>query len=468
MPRIIEADYDQIHLLPPSLEEWVGPEHPARFVREFVGQLDLEALGFTQPAEGEQGRPAYGTALMTRIWVYAYLEKVRSFRKVEAACRERMGFIWLCGNQGPDHNSLWRFWKANRRALGKLFKQSVKVAMELELVGLVLQAVDGTKIQAASSGRGPCDEAELKRAVERLDEIIAGREKELEEARGMESEELRRREEELGEKELKVERLRAALEKVQAGEARHIHPQEPEARRMKAEGRNAFSYNAQAVVDEKAQIIVAAEVVNEPNDLGQLSGMLAEAEQSQGAKPEATLADGGYVCGRELAQVQAAGHEVLAPPPGQRHRAKGDPYHASCFLYERESDEVICPQGRRLPFRRERQRRGVSIREYRSAAVCADCPVREHCTSDRHGRSIEIGPWDEPMRAHRRKMQKASNIERLKKRAHIVEPVFGWIKSQWEFRRWSGRGLENARAQWAMVATACNLRTIYRHWVTAA
>lgn len=164
MPHLLEADFDQIHLLPPSLEDWIGPEHPARFIREFVSNLKLKKLKFAQPVASSEGRPAYAPELMLRLWLYGYFEKVRSHRKLEKACREQIGFIWLCGNMAPDHNSLWRFWQANKKPLREVFRQSVEVAMRLKLVGMVLQAVDGTKIQAACSGRGGWDEAGLEQA----------------------------------------------------------------------------------------------------------------------------------------------------------------------------------------------------------------------------------------------------------------------------------------------------------------
>jgi len=467
MPHAIEADYAQIHLLPPALEDWVGPQHPARFIREFVEALDLDELGFEPLAAGEEGRPGYSPGLLLRVWLYGYLEKVRSHRRLENACRNQMGFIWLCGNQAPDHNSLWRFWRKNRAALGKVFKQSVRVAMEVDLVGLVLQAVDGTKIQAACSGRRGCDKAGLEKALERLDEMIEAQEGELLAHKALESEELWQIEKRLAKDTLKAAKVREALAKVQAGESRHIHPEDQEARRMECDGRNRFGYNAQAVVDAKSQVIVAAQAVHLPNDLEQLAPMLEQARENLGEHDAVSLADGGYSCGEQLQQAQEAGHEVLAPVPAAVANKEDDPYHASCFEHDRERDVVRCPQGRELPFRRERERKaGILVREYRSAKVCAGCPVRGQCTRDRHGRSIEIAPWEESVRAHREKMAQEENIQRLKKRGAIVDPVFGWIKEQWDFRRWTVGGLENVRTQWAMVCTASNLRKIMAKWAT--
>ena len=137
MSRGLRADYQQQYLLPPSVEEWVGTDHPARFIRDFVAALDLEAAGF-ETGEADTGRPPYAVDLLVAVWLYGYMNKLRSSRAVERACGEHMGLIWLCGRLTPDHNTLWRFWRANRAALRRGFRQVVQVAVKADLVGVVL------------------------------------------------------------------------------------------------------------------------------------------------------------------------------------------------------------------------------------------------------------------------------------------------------------------------------------------
>src|ERR1700722_6600240 len=151
MAQPIAADYGQQFLFPPALEDWVPADHPARFLRGFVDQLDLPALGFAMPTATE-GRPPYAPSLLLKIWLYGYLHRIRSTRKLEVACREHLSLLWLAGCQQPDHNSLWRFWRDNKAGLRAVFKRSAQLALEAGLVGLVLQALDGTKLQAAASG----------------------------------------------------------------------------------------------------------------------------------------------------------------------------------------------------------------------------------------------------------------------------------------------------------------------------
>lgn len=147
MAQPLAPDYGQQFLLPPCLEDWVAQDHPVRFIRRFVDEQDLAKLGFAMPISNE-GRPAYAPGLLLKIWLYGYMHRIHSTRRLEAACRNEMALLWLSGALQPDHNTLWRFWRDNRKALRKLFDQSVSVAVKNGLVGLVLQAVDGTRIQA--------------------------------------------------------------------------------------------------------------------------------------------------------------------------------------------------------------------------------------------------------------------------------------------------------------------------------
>lgn len=446
-------------LLAPAVEDWIGARHPARFVREFVAALDLKELGL-DTLDREEGGVAYEPALLLQAWVYGYYRKIRSTRALEAACQEDMGFVWLTGNHRPDHNALWRFWAAHHRQIKALFKRSVRVAMDLELVGMAVQAVDGTKVVAASSGRGGFNEAQLEKLLGQLEQQLQEREAQIA-AGGNEGAPALTAE--LAQATELRDKVRAALARVQSGEMRHAHPLEPEAARMECDGRNRFGYNAQAVVDAKAQVIVAAELTNAANDSAQLAPMVAAAKEQMPQATPTILADGGYANAAQLAEVAAGGHEVVTPPPNS-WRDTSDPYHAAHFRHDASRQVVICPQGRELPLQRVRQKEGRRVEVYRSAKACKDCPVRAQCTKDRHGRSIDIQPGHAAVVAMHERWQQPATAELYGLRAPTVEPVFAQIKQQMGFRRWTVRGLDKVRSQWAMLALTWNLRVLFRHW----
>jgi transposase len=460
--KIIDADYTERYLLPPCIEDWVGRDHPARFIREMVEQIELSDIGVKeqQPVEG---RPPYANELLLRIWLYGYWKRIRSSRKLEEACREDIGFLWLCGQKSPDHNTLWRFFNVNRKALKELFKKTVKLALKMDLVGLVLQAVDGTKIQALCSGWERHRIEDVEKLEETLNEEIAALEKQIEETNRQEITVQGRLPKELESREVLRERVREALNTAREEGRRHIHIREPEAHRMECNSGNRFGYNAQTVVDSKNQIIVAQETVTDENDLNQLTAMLEQAKDNT-QKAVLSVADAGYSSGAELEKASGKRMEVLVNlAPNQKVDGQHE-YHSTQFKYDKERDVMVCPQGKELPFQRLRYKRGKEIRVYRSAKVCKCCPVRCQCTTDRHGRTIDIGPGYTQLRDMNEKLKDETNKALLARRRCIVEPVFAQIKAHGQFYRWTYKGIENVRAQWSLLCSVWNLKVIYRHW----
>lgn len=271
MARPVCADYQTPFLLPPSLEDWIPTDHPARFLRAFVDSLSLEQLGF-KAQSCLDGRPPYANEMLLKIWLYGYLNKIRSSRQLEKACYESISLLWLTGMNYPDHNTLWRFWRDNKDAFHNVFRQSVKVAVKTGLVGLALQAVDGTKIQSACSGRTGWTREQMQKLDEALETEIQTAEENIEKYGAEPAESFRLTPELSKPAELKA-KIQEGLKQLEADGREHYHPQEPEARRMKCEGLIRFAYNAQAVVDEKSGVITAAEVTNHENDVGQLVPM---------------------------------------------------------------------------------------------------------------------------------------------------------------------------------------------------
>lgn len=463
MSHEIRANYDQIDLLPQSLEDWVPGDHPARFIREFVDALDLGELGFRE-RESEEGRPSYAADLLLKVWLYGYLARIRSTRELERACREHLSLVWLTGRHAPDHNTLWRFWRENRGALREVFRAGVKVAAAQGLIGMICHAVDGTKIRAVASRRTVEHRKELEKALGRVEASITEMEAAVEAAEQEETGEYRLPEG-LQEAGKLRQAIRESLGKMREAKREHLHPQEPEARLMPCEGRQGPAYNAQAVVDAQAGIIVAETTVNAESDNAMLVPMLEEVEANVGEVAKETVADGGYCSAGQLGEAEARGYDVLVAPGAETGGPKRGAYDSAKFEYDGERDEVICPQGKRLKFegRKNKGPQQPAVRSYRCLHY-EQCPVRALCSRRREGRRIEVSPQRAAVMRQREKRRDPAQQALLRQRKAIVEPVFATIKQAMGFRRWTVRGLENVRTQWALLCAAFNLKKMYKHW----
>jgi transposase len=458
-----DADYQKQWLFPPSLEDLVGRDHPARMVREFLDAQDLEALGF-KTRTAEEGRPNYSANLLAKAWLYGYMSKIRSTRGVERACLESMGMLWLTGMLSPDHTTLWRFWRDNQKGLRKLFKQLLQVAMAMDLVGMALHAVDGTKIFSQASESKGWHRSNLEEKLKKLDQAIEEILKQTEQA-GEEGAECRLPEQLQGREELR-DKIRQQLEELNKEERDHKQPQDPEARVMKSRTGNKFAYNAQAVVDWDSKLIVAADVVSDESDNQQLVPMIDPVEENLGQAGEQTAADAGYLAITGLAEAEEKQHGVLVNLPGPLEGSDDQPYHASRFVYDAEKDHCVCPRGEVLTFESTKQREKVQpyrVRVYRCSSY-ETCPVRWQCSSNKTGRTVQIHPQHEALVRQREKLKDDAMRALLRRRSETVEAVFGWVKEGMGFRRWTFRGREKVKTQWMFLCTAANMLRLYGHW----
>jgi len=462
MASPIAPDYGQQFLFPPALEDWVAADHPARFLREFVDQLDLAALGFAIPAAVE-GRPPYHPSLLLKIWLYGYYHRIRSTRKLETACCEHLSLLWLSGLIQPDHNSLWRFWRDNKKALRQIFKQTVQVAVRTGAVGLALQALDGTKIQAAASTPAGWSKEYMEKLLAQLDGALDDVElKVVEENTDVESPGYRLPAG-LAERQALREQIKTGLAQLAADGRKSYHPVEPEARRMKIGDTNRYAYNAQAVADEQEGILVACAATRQENDQGQLVPMIQAARENLGvaAQGTVTLADTGYGAGADLQTAADQSHQVLVPP-AEGTPAKDNPYATQHFVWDPQHRSVTCPQGRTLAHEGHTIKDDVRVERFRCHH--RDCPVRAQCTRDPKGRQLEVRPHTAVVQAMRQRLKAPAIRAQWRERGTIIEPRFAQIKQHDGFRRWTVRGLEGVKTQWSLLCATLNLRVLYGRW----
>lgn len=464
---------DQDWLLPPSLGDLIPTDHPARFVAAFVDGLNntnwLE-MGIVEAGD-ELGAPAYHPRALLSIWLYGFMTGIRSGRKLEAACRDQLPYLWLTGWQHPDHNTLWRFYKANRQGMRRLFKRTVRTAVRIGLVDLAVQAVDGSKIAGNASRDRSHNEKGLVQLLERTEAAIRELEAQNESGEGPK---VCRLPAELARAQALRERVGEALKEVRDEERpSRVNLTDGDARVLKSRQGVIAGYNAQAMVsplkEEAAgsggRFITAVGITNQPDDHGQLMPMIEAAREMTGADAEVTLADGGYHSGETLAQCEGQQVKVLMPE-AQKEELK-DPYHKDRFQYDPQTDSYTCPQGQRLDFRRISQSSDrPDKRIYKGkAAICRACPAMGQCTKDKHhGRKLEVSVYEDQLKRHRALMEteEAKSIYRLRK--ELPEPVFGILKELLGARRFLLRGLFNVLAEWTLLGTAFNLRSLWQVW----
>lgn len=461
---------EQTWLLPPTLDELIPDDHSARFIASVVDSLNerfWQKLGiWDEPL----GAPSYHPRGLLSVWLYGFMTGTRSSRKLEAGCRDQLPYLWLTGWQHPDHNTLWRFYKTNRKEIRHLFKMTVKTALKMNLIDLAVQAVDGTKVAANANKDRAYDAKGLERLLSRLDAAI--QDLELQNESGNDPAPVHLPEQLRQATELR-EKVKTAMQTLEKEENKKtINLTDDEAVFMKSRQGIIPAYNVQAMAspaaigdgNEKGMILTAVDTVLEPNDANQLTPMLDQAKENTGKKAEITLADAGYHSGANLADV--AQREQTIVMPESQDIALQKPYHKDSFSYDSATDSYTCPHGQVLRFVRIKVVNNQRQRIYHcSGPICRSCPAFGTCTTCKHhGRELQIGPHDEQLKRHRAWMKSDAAKTIYAMRKQLIEPVFGIFKEQMGFKRFMLRGLDNVRAEAAMIATAFNLRTLCRQW----
>lgn len=462
MKRLRQPDFERTDLLPPRVEDWAPPHHPVRFVRAFVQGLDLKALGFKLPSN-EQGGSVFDPACLLSVWLFCWMERIRSLRKMERACLQLLPVMWLCGGLSPDKNTLWRFFLDNREPLRKLLSEQVRIAAAAGMIGWALHAIDGTKIQAASSGETALWRKRLEEKLKRLDQMT-----DLEMAR-LEADAREDTEPSFSvpehfqspeaQRDFVRDYLQRNLDKFQGTDRKVIHPDEPEACGVRGRGFSGLGYNGQIDVDAESDLIVAADLVTDTNDLAQMVPTMTLVNDTLGRVADATALDSGYDNTAQMAQAEDLGFNALVNLAQQDN----GPFAKTKFDYDADSDSYTCPQKRRLPLlavHKPTKQHPFGRKLYRCDPE--GCPVRAQCTKSPCGRSIYRFGKEEVRERMAAKTKSPEGKALLRRRKAIVEHKFGQLKHNEGFRRFHRKGLQNAKVEWSLLCCASNVWKLYR------
>jgi transposase len=448
-------------MLPPCLEEYVAANAPVRFIEAFVCDLDLQPLGFARSQPAGTGRPGYDPADLLKLYLYGYLNRIRSSRRLEAEARRNVELMWLLRRLAPDFKTIADFRKDNRECFKGVFRQFNLLCRKLELFGAELVAIDGSKFKAVNNpGRHY--------TVERLRELVAKVEERIEdyltqldqqdvEAEGTggapRQEELQAKLVVLRQHKGKYDELLGGLK---ASGQTEVSLTDPDSRGQKRVG---VGYNVQVAVDAKHDLIVAAEVVQDANDRNQLSALALAAKTGLGVEQLKAVADRGY---DEVDQFQAcadAGVEVYVPAQGTTSgkTKTGQPvFPKEKFGYDPARDLYVCPAGQELPRKSESSYGGRLKLGYWNRSACPACPLKRQCTTSQF-RKLERGVNEAQAAAVAARVK--AHPEIVAERKTIVEHVFGTLRN-WSHDTFLTRGLPAVRAEFSLSALTYNLRRV--------
>lgn len=458
MPQFKEMPQDpsQKWLMPPSLDEMIARDDEVRVLSEVMDRLDWSIL---ESSYSHKGTPAYPPKVMTKILVYAYSKGMHSSRRIEELLSNDVRYMWLSGMLKPDFHTIARFRKEKFDELSRLFVDSARLCKGLGLANLNIAAFDGTKIAANASKESLYDKKRLEQELEAVREILREAE-EVDEREDAQHGDGNGREVPAHLKDANARKaiLDELTKKLNDSATKTISSTDTECRMMKTRDGIRPGFNVQAAVDSENQVVLAMQVTNSQNDHGQLPDMLRRVQENCGMAPVVGLGDTGYSDEASLEAVEEMGQEMLVAV--QEHPSNtnsNDLFSSKCFLAHLERDVLVCPAGRELTFKGEYQLGSGRYRLY-GANGCSSCSFRKQCVKGGRGSRRVYVSCKEPLRQRMKEKLKSPGgklVYALRKQ--IVEPVFGQIKHNRNFRRFLLRGIEGATAEMALLFLGHNL-----------
>jgi Transposase and inactivated derivatives len=452
----------QINLFPVSLDQSIDPDNEVRIIDLFVDSLSIKDYGFRMDFV-ENGRPAYHPADLLKLFIYGYMNKIRTTRDLEKECKRNIEVMWLLKCLKPDHNTISNFRQGNQKAIKKVFRATVQIAKHFDLIGGKLIAGDSTKLRAQNSKKNNFNQAKIDRHVAYIDNKLEEYTRALAENDGDNKQVI---EEEIKKQQERKDNYRNIERQLKESGETQISISDPESRQIMIRNNiTEVAYNVQTTVDSKNNIPIDYKVTNQ-NDSKAMGNMVQRAKSILRTNEFTVLYDKGYHTGSELKAAQDLGVETIVAIPSlpSTSQAPKQEYNSEYFIYNKDTDTYTCPQGESLitngTWYNEHDKRGnlITFKQYKTRS-CKSCHAHSNCTRSKKGRVIQRTTFAEYYEINRRNFHEKERI--YKRRQAIVEHPYGTLKRQWGFSYiLTKKGIARASSDVGLMFIAYNLRRI--------
>jgi transposase len=459
---VLGESRDQATLFPESLDDYVGEDNPVRVVDVFVDELDLASLGFERVDPAPTGRPAYHPATLLKIYIYGYLNRVQSSRRLERESQRNLELIWLTARLSPDFKTIADFRKENGPAIQQVCSQFVLLCRRLNLLSQGAIAIDGSKFKAVNNRDKNLTDNKLKSRIEHLEKSVA---RYLEDLDRVDKESDEHAPEKVKNLKHKIATIRKHMKKlVETGEKlkqvpeRQISETDPDARSMASQGRGTgmVGYNVQTAVDSENHLIVAHQVTNEASDRRQLAKMAQRAREATGRGDFDVLADRGYYTSEEIRACEQQGLVPMVPKPLTSNSRAAGRFDKRDFEYIATDNEYECPAGERAIHRFSRIEAGLLMHVYWSSA-CTKCDIRERCTTATYRR---IKRWEHADVLDRMQERLSRSTDASRLRRQTVEHPYATLKMWMGSAHFLMKRLPNVSTEMSLHVLAYNLTRV--------
>ena len=464
MRRFVEGtDRGQSTLFPECLEDWICEDNPVRAIDVFVDELELAELGFGGVEPEVTGRPSYHPSALLKLYIYGYLNRVQSSRRLEREGGRNVEVMWLTGRLAPDHKTIADFRKDNGPAIRKVCAQFVAICRAIGLLTTASVAIDGSKFKAVNNRDKNFTRAKMERRLAQIEESVARYLSQLDTADLQEpSEALAIKTAHLKEKLAKLaselERLKAIEKEMLASPDQQISLTDPDARSMATSGRGSgvVGYNVQVAVDTKHHLIVTHEVTNTGTDRSQLAKAALRTKYVLGAEQLDVVADRGYFNSPEILACEQANITVTLPKPMTSGAKADGRFGKQDFAYLPSEDVYRCPAGEKLTYRYTNEEHGRTLRHYWTGA-CRRCPLKAQCAKEPERR---IKRWEHEHVLEAVQQRLDANPQAMRVRRETVEHPFGTLKMRMGATHFLMKRLRNVATEMALHVLAYNLTRV--------